>query len=82
LTLTEGRKRQIRRSMQVLKHPVKRLVRVRMGPLRLGRLGRGQSRALRADEIRALRKHISELRPKPKPRSRRKSYPKPRGRNA
>ena len=82
LTLTEGRKRQIRRSMQVLKHPVKRLVRVRMGPLRLGRLARGQSRALRADEIRALRQHVSELRPKPKPRSRRKSYPKPRGRNA
>ncbi len=62
LTLREGRKRQIRRSMQFLKHPVKKLVRVRMGPLRLGRLGPGEARPLRRDEVRLLEKHAAELR--------------------
>ncbi len=62
LTLREGRKRQIRRSMQHLKHPVKKLVRVRMGPLRLGRLGTGEARPLRREEIRRLEDHAVELR--------------------
>ncbi len=35
LVLREGRKRQIRRAMRALGHPVLRLVRVRMGPLTL-----------------------------------------------
>jgi 23S rRNA pseudouridine2605 synthase len=55
LTLVEGRKRQIRRALEALGHPVRRLVRVRMGPLRLGRLPAGAARRLRADEERALR---------------------------
>jgi 23S rRNA pseudouridine2605 synthase len=54
LTLIEGRKRQIRRSLAALGHPVVRLVRVRMGPLRLGRLAPGQARPLDAAERRAL----------------------------
>ena len=37
LTLIEGRKRQIRRMMLAVGRPVKRLARVRMGPLVLGR---------------------------------------------
>jgi 23S rRNA pseudouridine2605 synthase len=61
LTLTEGRKRQIRRTLLVLGHPVKKLVRVRMGPLRLGRLAAGKARPLRADELRALKQHVQEL---------------------
>jgi 23S rRNA pseudouridine2605 synthase len=61
LTLTEGRKRQIRRSFLALGHPVKRLVRVRIGPLRLGRLARGAARPLRDDEIAALLKHSASL---------------------
>ncbi|MBW2388541.1 MAG: rRNA pseudouridine synthase [Deltaproteobacteria bacterium] len=68
LVLTEGRKRQIRRSLLALGHPVKKLVRVRMGPLRLGRLARGQARPLRSDEVRALREHVAGLRPTPKKR--------------
>jgi 23S rRNA pseudouridine2605 synthase len=68
LMLTEGRKRQIRRSMMALGHPVKRLVRIRMGPLRLGRLATGQARPLRNDEIRALRDHVAALRPTPRKR--------------
>lgn len=61
LTLIEGRKHQIRRSLRALGHPVKKLVRVRMGPLRLGRLRRGAARPLRADEVRALRAHVAAL---------------------
>jgi 23S rRNA pseudouridine2605 synthase len=54
LTLIEGRKRQIRRALSVLGHPVLRLVRVRMGPLELGDLAPGQARLLRPAERRAL----------------------------
>jgi len=50
LTLTEGRKRQIRRSLAALGHPVLSLRRVRMGPLRLARLPSGAARALTAHE--------------------------------
>ena len=44
--LTEGKKRQIRRMLQALGHRVLRLVRVRMGPLRLGPLAPGEARPL------------------------------------
>ncbi len=72
LTLREGRKRQIRRSMQLLGHPVKKLARIRMGPLRLGRLSRGEARPLRSEEIRTLRNHAAALQPTRKSRPRRK----------
>jgi pseudouridine synthase len=54
LTLREGRKRQIRRALAACGHPVLRLIRVRMGPLRLGPLRPRQTRALTAGERRAL----------------------------
>jgi len=54
LTLTEGRKRQIRRALQSLGHPVLHLLRVRMGPLGLGELGRGDARRLTRRERNAL----------------------------
>lgn len=54
LTLIEGRKRQIRRACAALGHPVVRLVRVRLGPLRLGTLPAGHKRPLQAGELRAL----------------------------
>jgi 23S rRNA pseudouridine2605 synthase len=59
--LVEGRNRQIRRSLRALGYPVKRLVRVRMGPLTLGKLPRGQARRLSTDEVRALREHAQRL---------------------
>jgi 23S rRNA pseudouridine2605 synthase len=62
LILMEGRKRQIRRSLLVLSFPVRRLVRVRMGPLRLGRLAVGQARPLRSEERRSLLAHAVKLR--------------------
>jgi 23S rRNA pseudouridine2605 synthase len=54
MVLKEGRKRQIRRSLRALGHPVRRLVRVRMGPLRLGELPRGHARELTHGEQREL----------------------------
>jgi len=62
LVLMEGRKRQIRRSLLILGFPVRRLVRVRMGPLRLGRLPVGHARPLRAEERRNLLSHAAKLR--------------------
>jgi pseudouridine synthase len=54
LTVREGRKRQIRRALAARGHPVLRLIRIRMGPLRLGRLQPRQARPLTARERRAL----------------------------
>ena len=54
LILIEGRRRQIRRALDVLGHRMVRLVRVRMGPISLGRLARGAARPLRPTERRAL----------------------------
>jgi 23S rRNA pseudouridine2605 synthase len=58
LTLIEGKKRQIRRVMRELGHPVVHLVRVRMGPLLLGDLARGDSRPASAAERRALLRQL------------------------
>lgn len=72
LTLVEGRKRQIRRSLLVLGHPVRRLVRVRMGPLQLGRLATGEARQLKPEERQRLFEHVERLRSgegKERPRS-------------
>jgi 23S rRNA pseudouridine2605 synthase len=54
LTLVEGRKRQIRRALDALGHPVVRLLRVRMGSLELGALAPGEARELTVRERRAL----------------------------
>jgi 23S rRNA pseudouridine2605 synthase len=54
VTLTEGRKREVRRLFEALGHPVDRLVRVAIGPLMLGRLRPGGARRLGQEEVRAL----------------------------
>jgi pseudouridine synthase len=54
LTLIEGRKRQIRRALESLGHPVVALLRVRMGPLHLGNLPIGAARRLSPRERRSL----------------------------
>ena len=61
LVLVEGRNRQIRRSLLQLGRPVKRLVRVRLGPLELGSLPRGEARRLTRAEIAALHDHARTL---------------------
>lgn len=55
IILHEGKKRQIRHMCAALGHPVKRLIRVRIGPLKLGTLKVGDWRKLTRDEIAALR---------------------------
>jgi 23S rRNA pseudouridine2605 synthase len=57
LTMIEGKKRQIRRVMEALGHPVVHLLRVRMGPIKLGELAVGDARPLRARERRALHRN-------------------------
>ena len=54
LTMIEGRKRQIRRALEQLGHPVVRLVRMRMGPLRMGRLPAGDAQELGGAVLSAL----------------------------
>lgn len=46
LTMREGRKREVRRMMDVVGHPVLRLVRQRLGPVELGELAPGTWRLL------------------------------------
>ncbi|MBE3597727.1 MAG: rRNA pseudouridine synthase [Limnochordaceae bacterium] len=56
ITLYEGRKRQVRRMCEAVGHPVLRLVRLSLGPVRLGRLAPGQWRYLSGEELSALRR--------------------------
>ncbi|WP_028063308.1 pseudouridine synthase [Solirubrobacter soli] len=55
LTIHEGRKHQVKRMLEAVGHPVHRLERVQFGPLRLGGLGEGEFRELKASEIEQLR---------------------------
>jgi 23S rRNA pseudouridine2605 synthase len=54
VTMGEGRKRQIRETGSILGLPVVRIIRTRIGSLRLGAMKPGEWRYLTADEIRAL----------------------------
>ena len=54
LTIHEGRNRQVRRMCEAIGHPVKRLIRTRIGPLADRKLKSGQWRPLTPDELRAL----------------------------
>jgi 23S rRNA pseudouridine2605 synthase len=55
LTIHEGRKRQIKRMLAEVGHPVVALQRVAFGPLRLGELAAGKHRRLTAAEVERLR---------------------------
>lgn len=54
LVLLEGRKREVRRLLEAVGHPVVRLKRIRFGPVRLGGLPAGRWRELKGSEIEAL----------------------------
>lgn len=55
LVLTEGRKREVRRMLKAVGHPVRTLVRTRFGPFRLGTLKPGDWRPAYPSELRAAR---------------------------
>ena len=63
ITLHEGRNRQVRNMCEAIGHPVDRLRRVAIGPIRDDRLKPGQWRALTADEVDRLR-HAAGSRPR------------------
>ena len=55
LTISEGRKRQVRRMCDAIGHPVKELTRIAFGPLRLTNLAPGQHRRLTQAEVERMR---------------------------
>jgi 23S rRNA pseudouridine2605 synthase len=68
ITIREGRRREIRRMCEAVGHLVDRLVRVRFGPIELGRLEPGKWRPLAERELEALRAAVGLV-----PRSRKTS---------
>ena len=60
MVLEEGRNREIRRLLARVGHKVLRLVRLRIGPLRLGELPVGDHRRLSRSEVEALRRATRE----------------------
>jgi 23S rRNA pseudouridine2605 synthase len=54
ITIHEGRKRQVKRMCEAVGHPVRRLTRIRFGPLELGDLPPGRWRKLTDAEVQAL----------------------------
>lgn len=61
ITIHEGRNRQVRRMCDAIGHPVRRLVRVRIGPLRDQKLKPGQWRDLSLTEVQALQASVHLL---------------------
>ena len=60
VTITEGRKREVRRFCNAIGLKVERLVRVRYGPIKLGSLATGDSRPLTATELQSLDRFIGQ----------------------
>jgi 23S rRNA pseudouridine2605 synthase len=59
ITIHEGRNRQVRRMCEAVGHPVRRLVRTRVGPVRIDSLAPGEWRALGPGEVRALEQAVA-----------------------
>jgi 23S rRNA pseudouridine2605 synthase len=64
IVLHEGKKRQIRHMCAALGHPVKRLIRVRIGPLLIGKLQPGEWRKLTSHEIAQIKSQAQPRRAK------------------
>ena len=58
VVLREGRKRQIRRMFEAVGHPVRRLVRVAVGPIELRGLAPGRWRHLAPEEVALIRRAV------------------------
>lgn len=78
LVMGEGRKREVRRMMEALGHPVRRLVRVRIGPVGMGGLRPGQVRSLTPEEVARLYRvsGLDRAEPRPGQRSGQRLSPK------
>ena len=79
-TLRQGWKRQLRRMFAAVGTPIERLVRVRIGPVRIDGLRTGRTRSLKAPEVRGLGSGAGRSRDEgvvPRPRS---AVPPNRGR--
>jgi len=61
ITLKEGRKRQIRKMLERVGHPVIRLIRIAIDGVKLGELKPGQLRPLTKEEIATLKKKQAYL---------------------
>lgn len=59
IVIHEGRNRQVRRMCEAVGHPVTRLIRTRIGPLRDASLAPGQWRELTLSEVRALTQAVA-----------------------
>lgn len=59
LVISEGRKRQVRRMLSAVGHPVAALTRESFGPIDLGNLEPGVWRMLEATEVQALRESVA-----------------------
>ena len=68
ITITEGRNRQVRRMVEALESKVLKLVRISIGPLRIGELPIGKWRELTAGEVRVLMGQSGGARTEPKQR--------------
>lgn len=58
ITIREGRQRQVRRMLEAVGHPVDKLSRITIGPIRLGSLAVGATRELTTREVLALRSAV------------------------
>ena len=79
IVIHEGRNRQIRRMCDSIGHPVRRLVRTRIGPLSDPRLKPGEWRALEPPEVRALARAATARPVSPRPRAGRDGAGQPSG---
>jgi 23S rRNA pseudouridine2605 synthase len=71
IVVHEGRNRQVRRMLEAVGHPARRLVRTRIGPIADPGLRPGRWRPLRPDEVRALYAHsVGQRARAPRPRAR------------
>ena len=60
VTLQEGKTRQIRRMMKAVGHPVQKLKRVSVGPVKLGQMKPGEVRELTKRELDAIRRETNQ----------------------
>jgi 23S rRNA pseudouridine2605 synthase len=79
IVIHEGRNRQIRRMCDSIGHPVRRLVRTRIGPLSDPRLKPGEWRGLEPAEVRALARAATARPASPRPRAGRDGAGPPSG---